>query len=120
MNFILGGNGFFGYFFAESDPAAPHRDSPYYVSEPGKSLVWWSTYSADECPDPKAMNKDDVVRQLQERHADWKDPVIQTILHSLRVSNMYPTWTSPALPKWERFGVVLVGDAAHALPPTSG
>jgi 2-polyprenyl-6-methoxyphenol hydroxylase-like FAD-dependent oxidoreductase len=33
---------------------------------------------------------------------------------------MYPTWTSPALPTWERDGVVLVGDAAHALPPSSG
>jgi 2-polyprenyl-6-methoxyphenol hydroxylase-like FAD-dependent oxidoreductase len=33
---------------------------------------------------------------------------------------MYPTWTSPQLPTWERDGVVLVGDAAHALPSTSG
>lgn len=120
MNFILGGNGFFGYFFAESDPAAPHRDAPYQVSEPGESLAWWSTYSADECPDPKTLDKDGVVRQLRERHANWGDPVIQSILHSLHVDNMYPTWTSPTLPKWERFGVVLVGDAAHALPPTSG
>lgn len=33
---------------------------------------------------------------------------------------MYPTWTVPALPTWERDGVILIGDAAHALPPTSG
>jgi len=56
MNFILGGNGSFGCFFAESDHAAPHRDSPYHASKPGESLVWWSTYSADECPNPKALN----------------------------------------------------------------
>jgi 2-polyprenyl-6-methoxyphenol hydroxylase-like FAD-dependent oxidoreductase len=33
---------------------------------------------------------------------------------------MYPTWTSPPLPTWERDGVVLLGDAAHALPSSSG
>lgn len=33
---------------------------------------------------------------------------------------MYPTWTSSQLPTWERDGVVLIGDAAHALPSTSG
>ncbi|TPR01049.1 Integral peroxisomal membrane peroxin family protein [Aspergillus niger] len=36
------------------------------------------------------------------------------------VQTMWPTWTSPPLPTWEREGVVLVGDAAHALPSTSG
>lgn len=120
MNFILGGNGFFGYFFSESDASAPHRDSPYHVSEPGPSLAWWSTYSVDECPDPKALDMQDVTRQLRERHGAWGDPVIQKVLYSLRVDNMYPTWTVPPLPTWQRDGVVLVGDAAHALPPTSG
>jgi 2-polyprenyl-6-methoxyphenol hydroxylase-like FAD-dependent oxidoreductase len=61
-----------------------------------------------------------VSRQLRKRHANWKEPVIQKILGSLKVQNMYPTWTSPQLPTWEKDGVVLVGDAAHALPSTSG
>lgn len=120
MNFVFGGNGFFGYFFSESDPSAEHRDSPYHVSEPGDSLAWWSTYEIGKCPDPKALDMDAVTHQLRERHANWKDPVVQRILKSLRVENVYPTWTSPPLPTWERDGVVLVGDAAHALPPTSG
>ncbi|KAM5354987.1 hypothetical protein ACJ41O_001633 [Fusarium nematophilum] len=120
INFIFGGNGFFGYFFSDSSPSEPHRDSPFHVSEPGDSLAWWSTYEIKECPDPKSLDIDDVVRQLRERHAQWKDPVVQKILASLRVQNMYPTWTSPQLPTWERDGVVLLGDAAHALPPTSG
>lgn len=46
--------------------------------------------------------------------------MVQRILKSLRAENVYPTWTSPPLPTWVRDGVVLVGDAAHALPPTSG
>ncbi|KAL1953733.1 hypothetical protein VTO42DRAFT_2332 [Malbranchea cinnamomea] len=33
---------------------------------------------------------------------------------------MWPVWTTPQLLTWERNGVVLIGDAAHTLPPTSG
>ncbi|KAJ5683308.1 hypothetical protein N7462_006473 [Penicillium macrosclerotiorum] len=120
MNFIFGGNGFFGYFFSDSASSATNRDSPYHISEPGESLAWWSTYEIEECPDYKNFDMADVTRQLRERHAYWKDPVIQKILQSLNVENMYPTWTMPPLPTWERDGVVLVGDAAHALPPSSG
>ncbi|KAG8415330.1 hypothetical protein J3458_009188 [Metarhizium acridum] len=76
MNFVMGGNGFFGYFIAESALDAPHRDSPYHVSPPGESVGWWSTYSVDECPDPKSVDKEDILKQLRERHKDWKDPVI--------------------------------------------
>ncbi|EAW24766.1 FAD-dependent oxidoreductase [Aspergillus fischeri NRRL 181] len=120
MNFIFGGNGFFGYFFSTSSSTAPHRDSPHHVSEPGDLLAWWSTYSVDECPDTKTLDMDDVLQQLHKRHEHWGDPVVRKVLKSARVKSMYPTWTSPQLPTWERDGVVLVGDAAHALPSTSG
>ncbi|RDA89319.1 hypothetical protein CP532_6140 [Ophiocordyceps camponoti-leonardi (nom. inval.)] len=120
MNYVFGGNGFFGYFFADSAESAPYRESPFHVSEPGDSLGWWSTYSVAECPTPETLDRDAVNRQLRERHKDWKDPVVQKILESVQVKSMYPTWTVPPLPTWERNGVVLVGDAAHALPPTSG
>lgn len=120
MNFVFGGNGFFGYFFSESSMSAANRDSPYHVCEPGDSLAWWSTYEIEECPDRKTLDMDDVTRQLRERHANWKEPVVKKVIQSLEVENMYPTWTLPALPTWERDGVVLVGDAAHALPSSSG
>lgn len=120
MNFIFGGNGFFGYFFSTSSSIAAHRDSPHHVSEPGDLLAWWSTYSVDECPDPNMLDMDDVLQQLQKRHEHWGDPVVQKVLKSARVKSIYPTWTSPQLPTWERDGVVLVGDAAHALPSSSG
>ncbi|KGO42336.1 Monooxygenase, FAD-binding [Penicillium expansum] len=120
MNFVFGGNGFFGYFFSESSVSAGKRDSPYHVSEPGDSLAWWSTYEIEECPDRKTLDMVDVTRQLRERHAYWKEPVVKKVIQSLQVENMYPTWTLPALPTWERDGVVLVGDAAHALPSSSG
>ncbi|PFH62508.1 hypothetical protein XA68_13247 [Ophiocordyceps unilateralis] len=120
MNYVFGGNGFFGYFFADSAESAPYRDSPFHVSEAGDSLGWWSTYSAEQCPTLETLDTDAVNRQLRERHRDWEDPVVQKILESVEVTSMYPTWTMPPLPTWERNGVVLVGDAAHALPPTSG
>lgn len=120
MNFVFGGNGFFGYFYSDSALSEPNRDSPHHVSKPGELLAWWSTYESDECPDPKTIDKEDVTRQLCRRLAHWKDPVVQKIIQSVSVENMYPTWTSPQLPMWERDGVVLLGDAAHALPPTSG
>ncbi|KAF4463118.1 hypothetical protein FALBO_10059 [Fusarium albosuccineum] len=120
MNFIFGGNGFFGYFFSDSCPSGFHRGSPFHVSEPGESLAWWSTYEIPECPDRKSLDLNEVISQLRERHSQWKDPVVQKILDSAHIQNMYPTWTSPQLPTWQRDGVVLLGDAAHALPPTSG
>ena len=120
MNFVFGGNGFFGYFFSESAQTAPNRQSPYHISEPGDWLGWWSTYTVAEPPTPGTLDTDAVRRQLLERHRSWTDPVIQRVLQSLTVESMYPTWTVPPLPTWERDGVVLVGDAAHALPPTSG
>lgn len=41
------------------------------------------------------------------------------IIQFLHVESMYPIWTL-LLPTWEQDGVVLVRDAAHALPPSSG
>ncbi|KAH7027188.1 uncharacterized protein B0I36DRAFT_385263 [Microdochium trichocladiopsis] len=120
MNFVFGGNGFFGYFFSDSAESSPYRDSPHHIADPGERLAWWSTYEVSECPTTATIDKGAITRQLQERHKGWGDPVIQEILQSLEVDTMWPTWTVPPLPTWERDGVVLVGDAAHALPPTSG
>ncbi|OQD98256.1 hypothetical protein PENVUL_c073G07502 [Penicillium vulpinum] len=106
MNFVFGGNGFFGYFFSGSSESATNRDSPYHVSEAGDSLAWWSTYEIKECPNRKRLKMVDVTRQLRERYANWKEPVVKKVTQSLQVENMYPTWTLPALPTWERDGVV--------------
>ncbi|RAK79016.1 FAD-dependent oxidoreductase [Aspergillus fijiensis CBS 313.89] len=121
MNFIFGGNGFFGYFYAKSASSDRNRDSPCHVSQPGDLLAWWSTYAIEKSPpDSRSIDTEDVTRQLRERYAHWTDPVVQRIVRKIRVESMWPTWTSPQLPTWERDGVVLIGDAAHSLPPTSG
>lgn len=57
---------------------------------------------------------------LQARFANWKDPVINRIVSEVEIDSIYPVWTTPDLPTWTAGSVVLIGDAAHALPSSSG
>lgn len=120
MTIVFGGNGFFGYAPSDTSTEAPNRHIPQGIMPPGKTVMWWSTYAIEECPNPKTIDKEAVKQDLQKRHANWRNPVIQKIISSVEVETMYPVWTTPELPTWERDGVVLIGDAAHTLPPTSG
>ncbi|KAK9321584.1 hypothetical protein V1517DRAFT_339673 [Lipomyces orientalis] len=105
MTLVFGGNGFFGYLFTDTSASDPNRDSPYHLSASGDTVTWWSTYSIPECPDPKTINKEDVSQQLRKRHGNWRDPVVKEIVRSVRVATMYPAWTTPELPTWERDGL---------------
>lgn len=57
---------------------------------------------------------------MRERHANWADPVIRQCLEKAKPDNVYPIFYLPDLPSWGGDGVVLTGDAAHAMPPASG
>ncbi|KAJ5180404.1 hypothetical protein N7492_003614 [Penicillium capsulatum] len=120
MTITFGGDGFFGYVYSSSGERDSRHNSPDHISLPGDTVTWWSTFGQDECPDPKTIDCAAITQDLRKRHADWRDPVIREIIESVRVETMWPTWTTPELPIWDRDGVVLLGDAAHALPPTSG
>lgn len=125
LNLHFSGTGFFGYFYSTSSSTSPTRSSAYHVSEPGDTLVWWTTYSTPTStstppPDGRDVDVDDVKSQLKSRFSTWTDPLVLHIINSVDVQTMWPTFTTPELPTWEREGVVLVGDAAHALPSTSG
>ncbi|KAI1432313.1 FAD/NAD(P)-binding domain-containing protein [Xylaria sp. CBS 124048] len=113
MNVVLGANGFFGYGYTTGHA----QDS----TRAGDVATWWSTYTLDKCPDDwRNINKDDVKKELQKRHLGWQNPVIQGIVQDVEVDSLYPTFITPLLPTWEKGGCVLVGDAAHALQPSSG
>ena len=104
MVLTFGSNGFFGY-----GSISPEQSG------------WWSTYSMDEPPTSnKALDPEDVKKQLRERHQDWTDPNIKAFINKVEIESVYPTWTAPTIPKWSRKNVVLVGDAAHAMQPSSG
>ncbi|KAF2840930.1 FAD binding domain protein [Patellaria atrata CBS 101060] len=106
MIFTFGGTGFFGY--------AAHG------SPSNKSLMWWSTFQADIMPEHGTINLADYRKQLVERHGYWKDPVVRKVVELAEFDTVYPTWTTPELPTWSENRVLLIGDAAHALQPTSG
>lgn len=116
----FGSQGFFGYGSC-SQLSPPTSGGEHCVA--GPEAVWWSTYSVQPLPAAKGLeglDRDDIHRQLRARHSSWKDTVIQKIIANASIDSIYPTWTTPELPTWEREGVVLVGDAAHALQPSSG
>ena len=107
MHFTFGGNGFFGY--------APASQS---TSDP--SLMWWSTFETASLPSSSSIDPQAIKAALQERHKKWRDPVIQHITQEAEVESVYPTWVLADLPHWGEKGVVLIGDAAHAMDPTTG
>ena len=120
MTVTFGSHGFFGY--APSTTTAPTQlpHSAERIVPKGDEAVWWSTYECKDLPDTRNFNQVDIRRQLQKRHAGWKDPVIRKIVDEAAVESIYPTWIMPDLPTWHARGVVLIGDAAHAMQPSSG
>ncbi|KAJ5577810.1 uncharacterized protein N7459_006774 [Penicillium hispanicum] len=120
MTITFGGNGSFGYAYSSTSEADQYQDSADHLPTPGNTITWWSTYGMKACPDPKTIDPDAITQDLRARYANWSDPVIHEIIQSVQVETIWPIWSTPALPIWDRDGIVLLGDAAHALPPTSG
>jgi 2-polyprenyl-6-methoxyphenol hydroxylase-like FAD-dependent oxidoreductase len=106
MVFTFGRNGFFGY--SSSGPIS------------AQSLMWWSTFETFSLPHAQNLDVAKIKADLVERHKHWKDPIVQSIIQDAEVQSIYPTWVLPELPHWGENGIVLVGDAAHAMDPTTG
>ena len=134
MTMTFGRNGFFGY-----GPCTSSSGSPDLIAKPsdtktkplhGSTSFWWSTYSLPTPPaSPSSVSKADIIAQLRIRHESWTDPTISSIIAHVvesdskgedAISSLYPTYTTPDLPTWSKGNVVLVGDAAHAMQPSSG
>ncbi|KAL8738181.1 MAG: hypothetical protein Q9181_000994 [Wetmoreana brouardii] len=118
MTVTFGAHGFFGYGASTVAPQSNHFAE--CTAPKGSEAVWWSTYETTDVPDTRHFDKDDILRQLKERHAGWHDLTIQKIVDEAVVDSIYPTWLTPELPTWYTDGSVLVGDAAHAMQPSSG
>ena len=86
-----------------------------------RGLLVESTYTlAELLEDWRKIDVEKAQGQLRGRHRSWKDGVIQRIITQVKVDRVQPTFTTPPLPTWEKDGCVLLGDAAHALQPSSG
>lgn len=81
--------------------------------------MWWSTRESAE-PDKKPISVDELMQQVRNTHKGWTDPVVTELLTKVSCDSVYPTWIIGQLPTWGENGLSLVGDAAHALQPTSG
>lgn len=133
MSITFGPNGFFGHGYV-----TPVTDVDSSETEGTSLAAWWSTFSSpspnpfqpstpsnDEPQNTKTIiDKEAALSNLRARHSTWQDPVIQAILDCVTklhaVDHIYPTYTTPELPTWQKDNLVLIGDAAHALQPSSG
>lgn len=118
MTVTFGSHGFFGY--GPSTIALQSNHFAECIVPMGDEAVWWSSYECKDLPDTRNFDQVDIRRQLRKRHAGWTDPVIQKVVDEAVVDSIYPTWIMPNLPTWHARGVVLIGDAAHAMQPSSG
>ncbi len=80
-----------------------------------KTREGWAAFSKDT---------DTLSAMLRENYDNWPD-VVQSALDNINKDtfNVWPFYRLPALESWTSLSnrrVVIVGDAAHALPPTTG
>jgi len=130
----FGAQGVFGYALAS-----------HLTDDNAKTqLMWWSTYEATP-PPRRDTSLDEIREQLLARHGSWKSPhdssdspVFQTIIsfgcdtssdansqlpseHKLVI---HPRYLIERLPHWCSLSgsgkIILLGDAAHAMPPDAG
>lgn len=96
LHFAVGKDGIFSY-----SAGGPHL------------LTWLSIF-------PKQGPCSSVSKSLLARHEHWKDPVVRNIISKAEPGRVYDIMTVPKLPTWGERGIVLVGDSAHAMSPTTG
>ena len=69
------------------------------------------------------IGKDEIVERFRKDLYDWPD-VVQSALENVNRDsiNLWPFYAVPRLEKWasQENRVIILGDAAHAVPPTTG
>jgi 2-polyprenyl-6-methoxyphenol hydroxylase-like FAD-dependent oxidoreductase len=133
LTMTFGPHGFFGYALA----------SPRTEDVSKQQIMWWSTWEATPAPSRNASLAD-IRAQLLEHHDFWTSPhdapgapVFSTIISLACGSDadtpstvtaverdvlVLPRHITPRLPSWSSPSgrIVLMGDAAHAMPPDAG
>lgn len=105
MHMVWGKRAFFGYTVLSGGEA------------------WWFA-NVGERPEPgrdalAAVGTADWKRRLRELFAD-DPPYVVEMIEPTEEIGAFPIHDLPTIPRWHRGRVVLVGDAAHAVSPSSG
>ncbi|MEV4638713.1 NAD(P)/FAD-dependent oxidoreductase [Actinoplanes sp. NPDC049548] len=83
--------------------------------------VWWFANPARRTPvEPGELTPAQWRAYLLDALADEPIPATELIEASADVLGPWNTWDVPRLPVWRNDRIVLVGDAAHAVSPSSG
>ena len=106
QHFIFGKRAFFGYHIRSSS-----------------EVYWFNNHGREQAPERTELNQivsEDWKQRLLEMHRDDL-PLIKQIIQSTEDGiGAFPIYDIPPQPVWHKGRVVLVGDAVHAVSPSSG
>ena len=132
ITMTFGPHGFFGYSLS----------TPHDADANSQQIMWWSTWEQSP-PPPRDTLLSDIRAQLLARHSSWKSPhdapetpLFPTIISlgcgsesdtpatttALEKDLILPRHITPRLPSWSSPSgkIIIMGDAAHAMPPDAG
>jgi FAD-dependent urate hydroxylase len=106
FNMVFGRRCFFGYLVAPND-----------------EIWWFANPGLAREPSPaelEAITPQMWRARLSELFADDNMPAGEIIGATEEIPRAWPTYDFPHVPTWQRDGMVIIGDAAHAASPSSG
>ncbi|KAG6888098.1 hypothetical protein C0995_010704 [Termitomyces sp. Mi166 len=129
VSMTFGSPGFFGYTL--TSPFNPTKDDDLNTNY----IQWWSIYESPAPPTRSESDPSTVRAHLLAQHASWKSPhdspgapVYEEIINLGCTTDheflVLPRYEAPRMPSWSSPSgsgrIVLLGDAAHVMPPDSG
>lgn len=102
------------FVLAPNDPEASELLAGMQIPFPDQDRASWAALMAD---------KDQLEAKFRKNYVSWS-PLVRSIIDSIPKESMFiwPFNTMPQLKSWTSAGkrVIIMGDAAHAIPPTAG